>query len=242
MKRIISFGCSLTQYHNWRYLIKDAPKGPLNGKSNVMYINQRSKKWGYDEWVQDGINLIDYSIAGGGNDLQHIQYANAEYTGTILKDDIILWQISSPGRIAGIDENEKCETIKNIFTDDDMRLCNYFTAMTNPYYNEYLIRQEYFPQTTTYNTVWQLNGVKRNNNKLLVIFGWDSCFKNEEKYRIIEFFKKHGIDYIEESILQWSERHNFHNENKDDIHPPQEGFKSFTEGCLLPKLKELKWL
>jgi hypothetical protein len=198
--------------------------------------------WGYDEWTKDGINLIDYSIAGGGNDLQHIQYANAEYTGTILKDDIILWQISCPRRIAGVNQNKNDDIIKNIFTNKYMSLCNYSTGISNPYYNEYLIRQEYFPQTTTYNTVWQLNGVKRNNNKLLVMFGWDSCFENEEKYRIMEFFKKHGIDYIEESILQWSQRHNFHNENPEDIHPSQEGFKSFTEDCLLSKLKELKWL
>ena len=119
-----------------------------------------------------------------------------------------------------------------------------------------LVHTKELSNTTTYNTLWQLNGIKRNNDKLLVMFGWDSCFErginqdervniNEttEKNEIIKFLKEHDIDYIEESILGWSTRHKFFKKGiNDDIHPPQEGYKSFTEECLLPKLKKLKWL
>ena len=183
------------------------------------------------EWSHGGIHLTDYSRAGYGNDIQHIQYANEVYYKNISKDDIIIWQLSSTNRIATENEISSSKNgdirVENIFSGKEVNL----TRCDN-IYNSY----------STYSTLWQLNGVKRNNDKLLVIFGWDFVFPSEKK-EIINFLKEHDIDYIEESILGWSTRHEFFKKvNKYDLHPPQEGYKSFTEGCVLPKLNKLKWL
>jgi len=229
MRRIRAFGCSLTQQHHWKYLVKNF-SNDLNGQEE-----------GFTEWKQGNIHLTDYSFSGCGNDIQHIQYANEVYYENILKDDIILWQLSSPDRVAIINETDTDEHYvfnrgpRNVFTGEKINILHLKGSMYK--------HNQRGNTITTYSTLWQLNGVKRNNDKLLVIFGWDSCFVNEEKKEIIKFLKEHDIDYIEESILGWSTRHKFFNKGiNDDIHPPQQGYKSFTEDCLLPKLKKLKWL
>jgi len=229
MNRIRTFGCSMTSYHNWQYLVKNHP---WDGKTSDPDGDKKclGNKDYPVEWIHDGIHLTDYSIAGWGNDIQHIQYANEVYYNNISKDDIIIWQLSSTNRIAI--ENEISGS-----TNDDIRVENIFSGeefnltLNNNIHNSY----------STYSTLWQLNGVKRNNDKLLVIFGWDFIYP-EEKKEIINFLKEHDIDYIEESIVNWTRRHKFFKKDKDKFHPPQEGYKSFTEGCLLPKLNKLKWL
>ena len=232
MNRIRAFGCSLTSYHNWQYLVT---KHFYNGRNSDP---EGDNNWNGDElehpieWTHDKIHLTDYSIPGAGNDTQHIQYANEVYYGNILKDDIILWQLSSPNRIASRNHGSERShlVVHNVFNGEEINIITKSTP------------SDLFPITTTYNTLWQLNGVKRNNDKLLVMFGWDGCFDNSEKNEIMKFLKDHGIDYVEESILEWTRRHKFFKKNTDDIHPSQEGYKSFTEDCLLPKLKKLKWL
>jgi len=237
--RIHTFGCSLTHQHNWRYLVKNNDPTTFYYQKETHYMPICNGIHSHIHWKKDDIHLTDYSMSGWGNDIQHIRYANEVYYNNISKDDIILWQISSPDRVAVITEDSSLyiNRFHNVFTGEDINLVN----------------TKELSNTTTYNTLWQLNGIKRNNDKLLVIFGWDSCFErginqdetiNEisEKNEIMKFLKEHDIDYIEESILGWSTRHKFLKPHRADIHPPQEGYKSFTEECLLPKLKKLKWL
>jgi len=232
MNRIRTFGCSLTAYHNWQYLVKKHPHGGRTADPDVPRSQQKTGNESHPiEWSHGGIHLTDYSRAGYGNDIQHIQYANEVYYKNISKDDIIIWQLSSTNRIATENEISSSKKgdirVENIFSGKEFNL-----ARCDNIYNSY----------STYSTLWQLNGVKRNNDKLLVIFGWDFVFPPEKK-EIINFLKEHDIDYIEESILGWSTRHEFFKKgNKNNLHPPQEGYKSFTEGCLLPKLNKLKWL
>jgi hypothetical protein len=235
MIRIRAFGCSLTAYHNWQYLVTDhfykgRNKDPNGGRQFLKLTRGRQAEGRVhpNEWTHKKINLIDYSMASWCNDVEHLYYANEVYHENILKDDIILWQISSPDRVLvnADDSSSDNKKFHNVFTGEDINL---------------VLTQE-LSNTTTYNTLWQLNGIKRNNDKLLVIFGWDSCFINSEKNEIMKFLKEHDIDYIEESILGWTHRHKFIKKDTRDMHPPQEGYKSFTEDCLLPKLKKLKWL
>jgi hypothetical protein len=235
MNRIRTFGCSITSYHNWQYLVKKHPYGGRTADPSVPRSQQKKDDEVLmpAEWIHDGIHLTDYSKTGWGNDIQHIQYANEVYYKNISKDDIIIWQLTSPYRTA-INHEGPLNTgeiqFQNVFNGKEMYVDN---SMDLP---------DKFLNTSMYNTLWQLNGVKRYNDKLLVLFGWDSCFVNEEKKEIIKFLKENDIDYIEESIQGWSTRHKFFKKDKDDFHPPQQGYKSFTEDCLLPKLKKLKWL
>ena len=121
MRRIRAFGCSLTQQHHWKYLVKNF-SNDLNGQEE-----------GFTEWKQGNIHLTDYSFSGCGNDIQHIQYANEVYYENILKDDIILWQLSSPDRVAIINETDTDEHYvfnrgpRNVFTGEKINIKSKFS-------------------------------------------------------------------------------------------------------------------
>ena len=235
--RIHAFGCSLTAFHNWRYMAKNNDHTKFQYQRESHHIKIHSGDIRRVHWKKDDIHLSDYSIAGWGNDIQHIQYANEVYYNRISKDDIIIWQLSATNRIAtdtDVSGSEKGDVlVQNVFSGEKFNLSYDITSWDSKTLNN---------SYATYSTLWQLNGVKRNNDKLLVIFGWDFTGP-EEKKEIINFLKEHDIDYIEESILNWTRERNFVNKDKTDgLHPPQEGHKAFTEDVVIPKLNKLKWL
>ena len=254
MKRIRAFGCSLTQQHHWKYL--------------------RIKE----------IDLKSYAIGSQGNDVQFAQYMNAVHDGDILKDDVIIWQLTNPYRRmvnmpntdklpihegANVDNSGWASTVagkgywldmKNIFCSD------------NPYYHqrriqgvvrnhhslnpgespdkpgalskaEYNWYQENDTGLPVYEMLLQLNGVKRDNDKLLVIFGWKEMMgwdKNNSNENVIKYLKKQGIDYIEEPINDWVQDQGY---KLDDFHHPnQKGYQAYTNNVLSQKLRQLKWL
>ena len=84
MKKIHAFGCSLTAGHHWRYMFTD-------DRPDTMSSRDRTH-------VNDEIELQSYAVTGGSNDMQLIQYANEVHYNHIVKDDIIIWQITNPER------------------------------------------------------------------------------------------------------------------------------------------------
>lgn len=250
MKRIRAFGCSLTQQHHWKYL--------MNSLTDL--------------------DLKSYAIGSQGNDIQFAQYMNAVHDGDILKDDIIIWQLTSTARRMANKSNKKLDIrpgtnqveghgnggwldMENIFCPGT-RISgvvspirrNSGTLDTNPKDTSLKQYMEWMEINNTglsvYDTLLQLNGVKRDNDKLLVVFGWQDIFSTlhmDKPGKIlmleaIKYLEKQGIDYIEESIIDYSKRLYPHKKGLTQWHPPQEGYKSFTENCLLPKLKKLKWI
>ncbi|SVD45263.1 uncharacterized protein METZ01_LOCUS398117 [marine metagenome] len=239
MKRIRAFGCSLTQQHHWKYLDIEE------------------------------IDLKSYAIGSQGNDVQFAQYMNAVHDGDILKDDIIIWQLTNEYRrmvnkpnidkllIAEgantVDEKGYWLDMKNMFCPNKriqgVVRGHYSLTRDKPHKNEREERllAEYqwnkINQTglPIYEMLLQLNGVKRDNDKLLVMFGWNDMFAwdglNEN---VFKYLKKQGIDYIEESIYNWVLDQGYKIDNTN--HPPQNGYQAYTNNVLSPKLKQLKWL
>jgi hypothetical protein len=208
-------------------------------------------------WQYENFDVISYAINGGDFNMSLIQYANEVYHKNILSDDIVVWQLTGPDRFA-VNQPEfiddatmedgvlRCE---NIYTDREINLVNFTvsgrTEARSPILPDYASRiaQALEHKTHIYNILWQLNGVKRQNNKLLVVFGWDTCFNDYgigEKNKIVSFLKDCDIDYIEESIYEYSIRKG--HKISDTSHPPDSGYKDFTQNRLLPKLKKLNWL
>ena len=94
-----------------------------------------------------------------------------------------------------------------------------------------------------YEMLLQLNGVKRDNDKLLVIFGWKEAMgwnKKNSNENVIKYLKKQGIDYIEEPITDWVQDQGY--KLDDTYHPTQKGYQAYTNNVLSQKLRQLKWL
>jgi len=243
MRRIRAFGCSLTAGHHWAYMFTDIVTEVLANKVSRVHVN-------------DEIELQSYAISGGSNDMQLIQYANEVHYNNIVKDDIIIWQLTNPARrIVSVNNLYESSLIlkdagrlsrdagyldvENIFNPEQRVMGCELTVKS---------RHRQMPSSnivdadaSLYTMLLQLNGVKRENTKLLVVFGWDGMFNsNIEKQNVIKFLKNKDIDYIEDSMCDWSITHE-HGVN-DTHHPTYEGYHAFTRVKLMPKLQELGWL
>ena len=241
-KRIKAFGCSLTAQHHWQYMFND----------DIDYTGD------FRVAGNDAIELESYAIGSGSNDMQFVQYINEVYHGNILSDDIIVWQITSPHR--------RLVHIDNIpgthMSDSNGRLDhdNGYIDVPSIFKPEHIIQgkdlstaqhHNLMPPATIieagielYTLLLQLNGVKRDNNKLLVLFGWDDIFESPyEKQNVMQFLQDRGIDYLEESILEWSVENNYN--TMKTFHPEQAAYIAYTREVLVPKLKSLEsigWL
>jgi len=237
MKRIRAFGCSLTAQHHWQFMFND-----------VIDYNNNNRVH-----VDDEIDFQSYAVSAGGNDIQLIQYTNEVHNNNIVNDDIIIWQITNPGRrMVDIDVCSSYDYPDSLFKFENgyMDFENVFNSPKRIKGMDLgsAIRKKLSPtskiletNTGIYQVVWQLNGVKRENNKLLVLFGWDDLFTSAiEKQNVIKFLKDRDIDYLEDSILEWTVE-NGHTPD-DTEHPSLEGYSAYTQNVLVPKLKSLNWL
>jgi hypothetical protein len=246
MRRIRAFGCSLTAGHHWAYMFTDI-------------VTEVSEKMVSRVHVNDEIELQSYAIPGGSNDMQLIQYANEVHYNNIVKDDIIIWQLTNPSRrIVSVNNLYKSSSILKAWTSTGhlsrdagyLDVENIFNPEQRVMGCELTVKstlRQMAPSNIKdadaflYPMLLQLNGIKRENTKLLVLFGWDGIFLSDiEKQNVMKFLKNKDIDYIEDSIYDWSitQGHDI----DDSIHPTYEGYHAFTRVKLMPKLKKLKWL
>ena len=251
MKKIHAFGCSLTAQHNWKYM-NDCEDGPLKEKTP-------------HEWNYNGIDMSSYAICNGSHNMQLIQYANGVHHKTIKQKDIIIWQITDWTRhgvrceniyareenLTNYDENRRVVGIlrdKNIYTNTDITMASLGTTRDIIEYNNIIGISKNLKQQVAYSRsndeamyeqTWAINGIKRNNNKLIVLFGWDLCFPNESKNVIVKFLKENNIDYIRESIFDWAIKAGYSQSITN--HPDEKGYRGFTRKKLMPKLQELGW-
>lgn len=220
MNKIHAFGCSLTAQHSWVYLVEPEVTIP-------------DEDWyGITEWSQGEFSVRCYAINNGSNDMQVISYGNEVHKNNIDTDDIVIWQLTGPGR-HGVRKNGPdpgdCRD-SGVLVDDNIYTGNGIRLINNPKIDT--------DNTNIYSILWCLNGVKRRNTKTLVMFGWDSCFP--QKDIVVQFLKENDIDYIEESIVEYSRRKG--HPTKSSNHPVRNGYKDFTQNKLLPKLQQLGWI
>jgi len=227
MKKIHAFGCSLTAGHHWRYMFTDDRPDTMSSRDRIH--------------VNDEVELQSYAVTSGSNDMQLIQYANEVHYNHIVKDDIIIWQITNPERRI-VSTRNIYDTI-NLPTDSDGRLSrdDGYLDVDHVFNPEIRIEGCELSVKSHLRQLWQLNGIKRENTKLLVLFGWNGIFESDiEKQNVMKFLKNKDIDYIEDSMCEWSII-NGHDIN-DTNHPTDEGYLGFTRKKLMPKLQELGWI
>ncbi len=226
MNKIHAFGCSLTAQHNWRYL--------------------------------EDVNVTSYAVSGGAHNMQLVSYGNGRHAETIERDDIIIWQITDPRRHAynviandvRVKDPMPGHSVGRLVTE------NIYTGKEMHMYTSHLI-EKWFEgdnivnyisvandmaelEDNIYSLLWSLNGIKRMNTKLLVVFGWDDGLPVGCKDKMINFFGLNSIAIIEPSILDWTLEQGY--EQSSSCHPNDEGYKAFTEEVLEPKLKSLGWI
>jgi len=235
VKRIHAFGCSLTAQHRWRHL--------------------------------QGVDTTSYAVPGGSHNMQLVMYGNGRHAETIGRDDIIIWQMTDPRRQAynvkrqggmvfyrdpvmsrGVTLNQKDAgrlITNNIYTGKEMDMftnhlfAHWFKGESLHSYCR--IEAELADnEDNIYPLLWSLNGIKRMNEKLIVVFGWDEGLHNGCKEKMINFFGLNGIAHIEPSILNWTIENGYKQSSTN--HPNTEGYKAFTNEILEPKLQQLGWI
>jgi hypothetical protein len=242
---IHAFGCSITHQHQWRYLQHLDESKAHRDLTSAGIRNLH-------------LNITSHAVSGGAHNMQFVRYGNGIYDGSISGDDVVVWQMTDPMRHGiNVREDHRLKkkpnikpyagnlTIKNIYTNKEMGL--YTNHLLHQFYegdglNEAIKITSYRDenQDTIYSLLLAISGIKRTNNKLLVVFGWDACVPTPCKDMMIDFFIKNDIDYIITSIFDWTIEQGY--EQSWSYHPGMDGYRAFTNEILEPRLKQLGWI
>jgi len=263
--RIRAFGCSLTAQHHWTYLSHDIKPG------HVWRRNGAIENFDPCVWDSNNIEMKSWAIPGSGVHSAIAKYTCALLDGEIKSNDIVIFQVTNPGRLTipinnvnkdlwgddiskGYKKRElkklpgSVTNIKNKFNGDITSFgfdpsCNEWikSGMKREPKEIYTLLGEgrWINPWTMYSLVAVLHGIKLSNAKLLVVFGWDTAFMNS-KERLCDAFKQLGIEYIEDSILEYAESRG--DKFEESHHPSIKGYEMFTKEKLKPKLEQLGWL
>ena len=272
-KRIHAFGCSLTHQHKWFGLHSQSDAhgarwkkigfvDEVTGEHIDNIVTGREPFHWFDE--KKGLDVTIYAIGGGAMNMQLIQYGNGVADGSIVKDDIIIWQLTSPFRLGifwdtWLDKDSVSKSgngnvreygvlqTKNAFTGHSMNILDYNlghnprTPMSKEILNAFITTQR--NEALIYNHLWSLNGIAKRNPKTLVVYGWNDAFLYNDvnfKHKLDAFLVDNEIEFIEEPILEYVKR--MGHPQSDTIHPQWHGYKAFTNEVLKIKLQQLGWI
>lgn len=281
MKRIHAFGCSLTAQHGWFGLHSDSSmtynsyKASADGtfgfvdEETGQHIEKIKTGREAGHWSDEELDVTNYAISGGATNMQLVQYGNGVADGSIDKDDIIIWQITSFGRVGVFWDKWLDKNTVPLSGNGNVR--EYGVLQTNHAYVELKgspyrmnmvnvnlgdnektpIPREYQDNVghsgrnldRIYDNLWSVNGIAKRNPKTLVVYGWESAFEFSGyniKPKFDDFFIDNEIEFIEEPILEYAIRMG-HAQN-DTFHPHWHGYKAFTDEVLAVKLKQLGWI
>ena len=239
MKRIHAFGCSLTAQHNWRYLedvnvTSYAVAGGSHNMQLVSYGNGRhAETIGRDD-------IIIWQITDPRRHAYNVTPENLAETKKFKYSIRLLKRKDSVSK-----HNAGRLVTENIYTGKEMDMVtnhfiSYWFEGDNIENYSSIVTDMAKLEDNIYSLLWSLNGIKRTNTKLLVVFGWDIGLPDGCKDKMINFFGLNSIATIEPSILDWTLEQGY--EQSSTSHPNEEGYKAFTEEVLEPKLKSLGWI
>lgn len=226
MNKLLTFGCSLTY--------------------DIGMKERLAELCGYE--------LLSFAQTAGSNGLQICKFQEYILQNLINKDDIVLWQITSPTRnhvrlypndinlqsvckiqqteFAPIDRYHYIQNSFNVF-DSISRLdmlCNSPYSLVDFDSNEQL-----------QNVLCNIIMCSKIYPKTLVLFGWSEMISDHEKNILHNYLNFHKIPFIGEYYVNWVK------DNKlkmwdDDYHPAKESGELFAEQVLYKRIKELKYI
>jgi hypothetical protein len=221
MNKLIVFGCSLSA------------QGHL-------------KTWADRVSEVAGLPCVNLAVPASSNQLQMQRFKEYILDTGIHPEDIIIWEITSTSRcykrvklsIAQKFVKWTKESGSMLFEsnrknnyDNDFRydyLCNHPDGIGMPIDEAQLLEDIMFFLTTA----------RQFTNNIVVLIGWKAAVPKKYYAKFINTLKERNFNYIDSHILEHAIDN--HLPLADDFHPGEEGYISFADNCVIPKLKELK--
>jgi hypothetical protein len=205
-----------------------------------------------------GYELVNLSQSACGNGLQVNRFQEHVLQNKIDKNDIIIWQVTTPVRNAvRLFPNEKnYYEIKKLqdeeFTPKDRYhfVQDSFNAFDNISRLDMLCNSPWSKVYTLeyFDMLEQLQNVLSNivlcskiYPKTLVVFGWYEMMNEHEHNVFKNYLDMHNVNYIKEYYLDWVISKGLKMWDNDK-HPDEEAGGEWSKQVLFPKLQELNWV
>jgi|688.fasta_scaffold304757_5 hypothetical protein len=200
------------------------------------------KTWGQQVAESCDLEMINLAVPASSNQLQLHRFKEFVIDSTISEDDIIIWEITGIERyhsrrklnlIEKFIKNSAtfCSERKNLF-DNEYRydlLCNHSDAKKNHNNKDF--------EQLLEDILFHLLVAKQFTNNVIALAGWRMALFDEYYDKFFNILKSKNIEFVEEPILEYSIKNNI--PLCDDFHPNEEGYVSYANNCVIPKLKSL---
>lgn len=193
-----------------------------------------------------GLKNVNLAVPASSNQLQIQRFKEYVLDIGVCPEDIIIWEITNTDRCykrvtLNISQkfakwttrhgNVLFESNRKNFFDNDYRydyLCSHSDCDNIQIDEAQLLEDILFFLTTA----------RQFTNNILVLIGWEAAIPKKYYSKFLNSLKQRNFNYIDSPILEHSI--NNHLPLADDFHPGEEGYISFADNCVIPKLKELK--
>jgi hypothetical protein len=221
MSKLIIFGCSLSA------------QGHL-------------KTW--SDRVSDvtGLPCVNLAIPASSNQLQIQRFKEYVLDTGIQPEDIIIWEITSISRCYKRVKLNIAQKFAKRATNGGSLLfeSNRKNNYDNDFRYDYLCSHPdglgmYIDEAQLLEDIlFFLTTARQFTKNIVVLIGWKSALPKKYYAKFINNLKERNFNYIDSHILEHAIDN--HLPLEDDFHPGEEGYISFADNCVIPKLKELK--
>lgn len=218
MSKLIIFGCSLSadgHITSWPQRISEV--------CNIEYLN--------------------FAVPASSNQVQIQRFKDYVLDNEINKDDIIIWQITGTERYfkrTQVEDTNQSTIFNNNrknYFDDNVR---YDLLCHHPNNRNLIFDEEKIDVPQLLEDLLFFFTMARKLANLVIVVGWKNALLPEHSDKFFKILNDRGFDYVSPTILEHSIENNL--PLMDTSHPGEQGYISFADNCVIPKLKELKLL
>jgi hypothetical protein len=221
MNKLLVFGCSLSA------------QGHL-------------KTWSDRVSEVTGLLCVNLAIPASSNQLQIQRFKEYVLDTGIHSTDIIIWEITSTERCYKRVKFDIAQKFIKRFQRDGNILfeSNRKNCFDNDYRYDYLchhpdgIGMHIDEAQLLEDILFFLTIARQFTKNVIVLLGWKEALPKNYYKEFISKLKERNFNFIDSHILEHAIDN--HLPLEDDFHPGEEGYISFADNCVIPKLKELK--
>ena len=204
------------------------------------------KSWPQRVSEVTGLVCVNLAVPASSNQLQIQQFKEYVLDIGIQLDDIIIWEITGTDRCyKRVTLNIAQKFVKwtkqtgNVLFESNRK--NYFD---NDYRYDYLcchpdgVGMQIDEAQLLEDILFFLTTARQFTKNVVVLLGWKTALPKNYYKEFINKLKERNFNYIDSHILEHAIDNNL--PLADDFHPSEEGYISFADNCVIPKLKELK--
>tara|TARA_R100000030_G_scaffold60722_2_gene45819 strand:+ start:1277 stop:2089 length:813 start_codon:yes stop_codon:yes gene_type:complete len=264
--RIRAFGCSLTAQHHWTYLSHDIKPGMVWGR------NKKIENFDPCVWESDNIEMKSWAIPGSGLGSSIAKYTCALLDGEIQKDDIVIFQVTNPGRLTiPINNSNKEHWGRDIRLGYNTKTLNKLPGSVSHIKNRFNGNVTSFAFDPSCNT-WSQPETKLEPDEIYELLGEGRWINPWTLYNLIAVLNgiklsnarllvvfgwdgcfmstgKTGLcDALDQLGIEYIKHSMLEyavsrgDKLEESNHPTIKGYEMFTKNKLKPKLEKLGWL